>query len=178
MFCFFWRQKEVTELLSRLWKTLGKGVFFKFWPTSRRARTVRLWWEARKETHFKVDVSALWLIAETLKLLTWSGAPFLGLLCHRLKDSLWRTVKSVCCVYVSAIWGKKKKNVAVAEPSVTFDVIEICLPLCHFFSFTTNVCPYIFDWKCQLDTFATKLPPCQLFTHCILNFWYIVTTYS
>lgn len=48
------------------------------------------------------------------------------------------------CVCISYL-GEKKKNVAVAEPSVTFDVIEICLPLCHFFSFTTNVCPYIFD---------------------------------
>lgn len=60
------------------------------------------------------------------------------LLC-RLKDLQWRTVKSVCCVYVSVIWKKKKqtrknkkKAAVAAEPSVTFDVIEICLQFCHF----------------------------------------------
>ena len=82
----------------------------------------------------KGDVSALLLIAETLKLLTRPGAPFLGLL--RLTDSKTLTGGQsnlyVVCMYQLFEKKKKEKKVAVAEPSVTFDVIEICLPFRHF----------------------------------------------
>lgn len=38
----------------------------------------------------------------------------------------------VVCMYQLFEKKKKAKSIAVAEPSVTFDVIEICLPFCHF----------------------------------------------
>lgn len=37
----------------------------------------------------------------------------------------------VVCMY-QLFEKKKRKKVAVAEPSVTFDVVEVCLPFCHF----------------------------------------------
>lgn len=88
---------------------------------------------------------------DTLRLLTRSGAPFLGLLrSPTQKDSLADSRISMLCVCISYLRKKKKKKretLAAAEPSVPFDVIEIRLPFCHFFfpSFTTNVCPYNFD---------------------------------
>lgn len=38
----------------------------------------------------------------------------------------------VVCMYQLFKKKKKKRKVAVAEPSVTFDVIEFCLTFCHF----------------------------------------------
>lgn len=49
------------------------------------------------EIHYQGDVSALL----TRKLLTWSGAPVFGITTLPTQKTLWRTVKSVCCVYVS-----------------------------------------------------------------------------
>lgn len=89
-------------------------------------------------------------VAETLKLptLVWSSF-ILGLL--RLPSQRLALADSQICMLCVCIMlfeeeKKKRKKVAVAERSVTFDVIEICLPfLPSFLSSTTNVCPYIFD---------------------------------
>lgn len=88
-----------------------------------------------KEMHFKGGISALLLIAETLNLFTRSGAPFLGLLRLQTQKTLTGgqlNLYVVCMYQLFEEKKKRKKNVAVAEPSVTFDVIEICLPFCHF----------------------------------------------
>lgn len=61
---------------------------------------------------------------------------------YRLRLSLVDSEICMLCVCISYLKRKKKKKVAVAEPLVTFNVIEICLP---FLSFTTNVYPHIFD---------------------------------
>lgn len=154
LFCFFWRQKENTELLLRLWETLGKGFFFQFWPPSRRARPDGLWREARKEKHFKGDVSTLLLIAETLKLLTRSGAPFLGLL--RLPTQRLSLADSqICmlCVCISYLKQKKRKEKSCRAIGYIWCDRNL-FTILPFLSFTTNVCPYIFDWKCQLETFC------------------------
>lgn len=82
--CFFFlfpKQKENTELLSRLWETLGKGFSFSFGLLTEEPELLpdsdgR---PGRRHTSKEI-VSALLLIAETLKPLTRSGAPFLGLL--------------------------------------------------------------------------------------------------
>lgn len=176
------RQKESRRVV---WETLGKGFSFSFGllpeepelpdsdgrPGRRRTskETFQLCCPQQRHTE---TVDALWSSFFGITALTDSKRLTGG------QSNLY-----VVCMYQLFEEKKKKKKretLAAAEPSVPFDVIEIRLPFCHFFfpSFTTNVCPYNFDWKCQLDTFATTPPPCQLFTHCISNFWYIVTTYS
>ena len=175
------RQKESTELFGR---HRGKGFSFSFGllpeepelpdsdgrPGRRRTskETFQLCCPQQRHTE---TVDALW-------------SSFFGDYCaHRLKKTLTGGQSNLYVVCMYQLFEKKKKRENTCSCRALSYVrcdrnLFTILPIFFFSSFTTNVCPYNFDWKCQLDTFAMTLPPCQLFTHCISNFWYIVTTYS
>lgn len=71
--------------------------------------------------------------SETLKLLTPVWSSFFGI--TRLTKTLTGGQSNLYVVCMYQLFGEKKQQKTrkkVAEPSDTFDVIEICLPFCHF----------------------------------------------
>ena len=133
-------------LLSRLWETLGKGFSFRFGLHPEEPELPDS--DGRPGSRHTSEETFQLCRAETLKPLTPCGAPFLGI--ATLTNSTTRTVKPVCCVYVTVIWEEeeeeeKRKHAAVAETSVTFDVIEICKPFGHF-SVIHNQCMPLYFW--------------------------------
>lgn len=130
-------------------------VFFNFWPVSSRARTAGLWWGARKGTHFLGDVFSSVAESRDAESVDAIWSSFFGI--SELADlkTHRRTVESVCCVYVSDTLKKKGKKIQLRSHQLHLMWSNFVY---HFaiFSFTTDVCPYVFWLKVPARNICNK----------------------